>query len=55
MGSRPATTSITCLREFDNTALGDTARELGCDYDPTRNGRTWHAWLVAVQIRLTNS
>ena len=39
-------------RDLDDDALGDAARRLGCEYDPTRDGGTWRGWLQDVQARL---
>ena len=39
-------------RDLDDAALGDVARELGCEYDPTRDGGSWRGWLESVQARL---
>ena len=38
--------------DLDDEALGDTARRLGSEYDPTRDGGTWRGWLQDVQARL---
>jgi phenylalanyl-tRNA synthetase beta subunit len=39
-------------RDLDDATLGDVARELGCEYDPTRDGGSWRGWLESVQARL---
>ena len=39
-------------RDLDDDALGATARRLGSEYDPTRDGGTWRGWLQDVQARL---
>jgi len=39
----------------DDDALGDTARRLGSEYDPTRDGGTWRGWLEGVQARLAGA
>ncbi len=39
-------------RDLDDEALGATARRLGCEYDPKRDGGTWHGWLESVRVRL---
>ena len=38
--------------DFDDEALGALARRLGCEYDPTRDGRPWRSWLEGVQSGL---
>lgn len=39
-------------RDLDEEALGAAARGLGCEYDPTRDGGRWRAWLEDVRARL---
>lgn len=39
--------------EPDDAALGEEARRLGSEYDPTRDGSTWRGWLESVQAALS--
>ena len=40
-------------RDLDDVTLGAAARRLGSEYDPTRDGGSWHGWLESVLARLT--
>ncbi len=35
--------------ELDEAALADRLRTLGSEYDPTREGGSWRAWLAALR------
>ncbi|MDH5824748.1 contact-dependent growth inhibition system immunity protein [Luteimonas sp. RD2P54] len=39
-------------RDLDGLALAAQLRALGCEYDPTREGGNWQAWLLEVRQRL---
>lgn len=39
-------------RGYDEPALGRAVRDLGSEYDPTREGGTWQAWLERIGERL---
>lgn len=39
-------------RDDDDATLGDAARALGCEYDPTRDGGRWRDWLQQVRAGL---
>lgn len=41
--------------DLDEAQLAARARALGCEFDPGRDGRTWRAWLGAVQAGLAAS
>lgn len=38
-------------QELDEGALGERMRSLGCEYDPTREGSSWHDWLATLRER----
>lgn len=44
--------AVLLASDEDDAALGRTARALGCEYDPTRDGGTWRGWLQGVQAAL---
>jgi hypothetical protein len=36
---------------LDEDALGGRMRALGCEYDPTLEGSSWHGWLASLRER----